>query len=89
MSTRIRIIQYCNTFQLSEAVALRPFVMHRMNHLIAPTAPAALTAWQQGRSDLAGECTQLIGDGRLSLDVERGKWAPASDPPDEIGCGPG
>jgi hypothetical protein len=38
-------------------------------------------------SDRASECAQLIGDGRLRLDVGRGQWAPASEPADEIGCG--
>jgi hypothetical protein len=31
---------------------------------------------------------QLIGHGWVSLDVECGYWAPASEPSDEICCGP-
>ena len=44
---------------------------------------------QYGGSDLADECTELIGDRHLSLDVECGNWAPAGKPADEIGCGTG
>lgn len=51
--------------------------------------PVVVAARQPGGSDPAGECAQLIGDVRFSLNVERGERAPAREPPDEIGCGPG
>jgi hypothetical protein len=67
-----------------------PPVMHRMNQRSAARRGAeALTVGRQIRSNLAAEYTEQIGEGSFGLDVERGNWAPASEPADEIGSGTG